>query len=184
MILSWSNDSGVEWHNVTMIRTSSGTTQWFGSANILPQDIESTVQYKLYAQDTAGQWAIKDDTNSLYTGSRKAIIVNSDDRFYNSSSIDDFNSGQNSNCNSGMGNWVTQVGTNTNGGWLSSGGVGNTGVIEFDPQSPGEIHGNYTLNWNAYNSLIDFGFYNLSVQIKTKNPIVPATGTGIKVGLR
>ncbi len=168
-ILSWSNDSGVEWHNVTMTRTSSSTTQWFGTANIPPQDIEETVQYKIYAQDTAGQSAVQDNAGSgysLYTGSRKAIIVNGDDKFFNSSSNDDFNSGHDSqffDLNSG--NWTFAVEPNTVSVISGAGGVGGSIGIALRSVAAGDINGNWSLDYDQwYPPLLDQGFYNISAQ--------------------
>ncbi len=63
VILSWTNDYGLMWHNVTMILTT-GTTY----AGTVPGHQQGVViKYKVYANDTSNIWATNDNTGALFS---------------------------------------------------------------------------------------------------------------------
>ncbi|HMF31411.1 MAG TPA: C13 family peptidase [Candidatus Lokiarchaeia archaeon] len=185
VFLNWSNDSMATWHSTAM--TGSGTTNWTGYGYIPPQDIETTVYYQISAEDNASQWMVNNNSGnafSVYTGSRKAIIVNGDNQFYHSSPNDNFNNGGDSNLEAAPANWSAEFdGSQTTGGFAPGQGVGSSNCIQLFSVHAGPVNGNWTLDLGRfYPPIINYTYYNLTAQVRTASP--GFTGDGLKVGLR
>jgi hypothetical protein len=91
VLLSYSIDA-ITWQNLSM--TGTGTTAWLGSGAIPEQNIEETIYYQIFANDTRNQWSVNDNNESYYecyTGSRKALIINSANDFTSDETEDAFN---------------------------------------------------------------------------------------------
>ena len=179
-ILSYSNDSRASWHNITL--TNTGNNTWSG--DIPPQDIETTIDFKIIAKDTANQFASNDNLTNyfqLFTGSRKAFIVCSANDFYGSEFEDEFNGGPDSSMESnGTGRWRFS-GVNTTGA-LVPGDPGHASSGDLQMTSgDGPCEGEFTYNWTLYYPLEEYAYYNMSAWIMISVPIV---GLGARLGLR
>ncbi len=178
VVLSYSDDSKATWHNVTM--TGTGTTVWTGSGQIPPQDIETTIYYKIYAKDNKNQWTVNDNNSQcfqLITGNRKAFIVCSANDFQGSEVEDEFNGGYDSNFSLDTGNWKFQLVANAIGGINPITGMANsTQLIDGIPQESYFIY-----NWTNVYPLVEYAMYNMSVLIIIDNYMI---GLGVRIGLR
>ncbi|HUX98626.1 MAG TPA: C13 family peptidase [Candidatus Deferrimicrobium sp.] len=182
VILSYSNDSKVSWYNVTMV--GSGTTFWTGLGIIPPNDIEVTIYYKIYAKDTADQWAVNDNNTNcfnIYTGARKAFIVASANDFYGSEFEDDFNNGMDANFTADTGKWQHRVSMNINVDVNPSAGGCLTmpGALLATTAGPG--YAELVYNWSDYYAIAEYAYYNISAWIWTESPF--QVGPGVKIGL-
>ncbi len=65
VIVSWSNDSGITWHNITA--TGTGTSSWNGTAVIPAHPEGTTILYQIYANDTMGHWENDDNGGSFFS---------------------------------------------------------------------------------------------------------------------
>ncbi|MHA1339090.1 MAG: C13 family peptidase [Promethearchaeota archaeon] len=182
VILSYSNDSQTNWYNITMTNTISNQY----NATLPPQNIETTIEYKFYAQLSNGTWVENNNNGSLYslyTGDRKAFIVCSANDFYDSESESDFNNGYQSNMSLDIGYWTLNLTSGTDLSFQPEGRSGPTdGSLVFEATVGGELIGEATYDWNLHHSLIDNAYYTISGWIKIEGSFL--FGTGARLGLR
>ncbi len=174
VILSFTTDI-VVWQNTSM--TGIGTTSWTGSAFIPAQDIETTILYQIYANDTSDQWSVNNNNTNyyhLYTGARKAFLVCSANDFSSDESEDTFNGSPDGTLDSWTGNWeplLTDYTLNLIGGKLILTKVGS-----------GYGHANLTYNWEGNSYILDnYAEYNMTVELDVTESI---TGPGVRIGLQ
>jgi len=177
VILSFSTNQ-VVWTNITI--TGTGTTFWTGSTNIPPQEIEKTIYYQIYANDTVNQMARNDNSGlyyEIYTGSRKAMLVGSANDFYGTDPEGAFNTSPDSTFDSGIGNWILNL---VPGEFELNTGSGD---IYFEKLVPTPSEANITYDWigNGY-TLYNYLEYNISAEISMEDGF-PVT-EGARVGLQ
>ncbi|MHA1799554.1 MAG: C13 family peptidase [Candidatus Helarchaeota archaeon] len=178
VILSYSNNSGSTWIDVTMSHLLS---YWIG---LIPaQDIETSILYRISARDTGGNLAVNDNgTNyyQLYTGTRKAIIVCSANDFYGSDN-DPFGDGNNSHFNESEGSWIANdFGGSCTALWSAAGGRGDGQghiYIEGNGNTP---QGQWIYDWTD-STLVENAYYNLTAWMEVQGSFV---GLGGRIGLQ
>ncbi len=177
VILSYSTDQ-VFWSNVTMI--GSGTTDWSGYGYIPPHNIEETIYYKIYAIDSAGQVTVEDHNGfywQVFTGSRKALILNSANDFSGEEPEGIFNGSPDSDFTFETGNWEKNGINMTIIPDLGSGYMVFTKIGGIGGGSA-----NFTFDWigNGYN-IYEYAEYNISADIEVLDPLAV---NSTKIGLR
>ncbi len=177
VILSHSTDQ-VFWSNITM--TGSGTTEWSGYGYIPPHNIDETIYYKIYAIDTSNQVTIEDRNAfywSVYTGSRKAILVGSANDFYGEAPEGAFNGSADSDFSAGPGNWE---GNSIN--MTITPELGLEYMVFTKIGGVGAGNANFTYDWvgNGY-SIFEYAEYNISADIEL---LVPEAVSSTRIGLR
>jgi hypothetical protein len=170
VILSYSNDSKLTWHNVTMSTSYSGPPNWTSSGIIPPQDIETRIYYRIYAQDDKGTWALNDDNGTafeLWTGSRKAFIVCSANDFAGSSFEDDFNNGSNATfISSTEVHWYSKCTFMSAVPFAPQPGHSTSGAYVMTVQAvTGNKIAELTYNWTERYKLQEYAYYNLTAWV-------------------
>jgi hypothetical protein len=175
VILSYSIDQ-VFWSNITMI--GSGNTEWKGFGYIPAHNIETTIYYKIFANDTSNQITLNDRNGfywSIYTGSRKAILVNSANDFSGEEPDGAFNGSPDSDFTIDTGNWEKNT---VNMSILHDG----TGYMDFVALGEPSGYANFSYDWiaNSY-SLDEYVEYNISADIEL---LGPEAANSTRIGLQ
>ncbi len=122
----------------------------------------------------------KTENGSSYEGQRKAIILCSANDFYGSTE-DEFNDGNDAQFTSSMGNWAPIPGNGEAYSWYDGTGPITDGYIYFETTDI-YTNANYTYDWNKYQTLREYYYYNVSAHIQITDEI-PIAG-GARFGLQ
>ncbi len=118
---------------------------------------------------------------SPYVGQRRALILCSANDFYGSGN-DVFGDANDCNFTTSWGHWVPIPSPGDNPGWNGGPGASTDGYIYFNTTVNDYTNANFTYDWNRYQGLEEYAYYNMSASIRIIGGDAP-TG-GVRVGLQ
>ncbi|MHA1872048.1 MAG: C13 family peptidase [Promethearchaeota archaeon] len=184
--VSYSVDDGSNWVNISNSNNYSeiNSTDRIYYFELPPQPIETKIFYKVYAENNDSE-VFKNDNNgtnfSIYTGSRKAIIVCSANDFYSSETEDEFNGSPDATFDVDTGNW-TATGIFGTVDVDTAEGHTSLGSLRITPNGSGEYDVKVVYHWDNLQKFYSYAFYNFSawVQLPNSNEI---NGSGARITL-